>query len=140
MDWKKYNVLDFELKKFEGVRLWKNVCIQKITFWFILLRENDIFCIFAAFFETHNFEMKSSIRVRFRFERFTTRQIWDWKKYIFNVVLNASCFHFKKRQHVRVSVKNYPTIERRIDVWQLPVVHLATKSITDIVVQLSSLK
>ena len=49
LDWKKYNVLDSEFKKFGRVRFWKNVCIQKITFWFILLRENDNFCIFSAF-------------------------------------------------------------------------------------------
>ena len=134
MDWKKYNVLDFELKKLGRFRFWINVCIQKNTFWFNLLREKDIFCIFSAFFKTHNFEMKISKRVRFQFERFTTRRIWDWKKYIFKVVLNASCFHCKKTQHVRVSVKNYTTIERRIDVWQLSVVHLATKCKTDIVV------
>ena len=55
LDWKKYNTLDFELKIFRHVRFWKNVCIQKITFWFFLLRENEIFCIFRAFFKKHDF-------------------------------------------------------------------------------------
>ena len=38
-------------------------------------------------------EIKCSKRVIFWFKSFTTRQIWDWKKNIFKVVLNASCFH-----------------------------------------------
>ena len=47
--WKKYNAKDFELKNFRNVIFWKIVCIQKIMFWFFLLRENDIFYIFRAF-------------------------------------------------------------------------------------------
>ena len=45
---KKYNASDSELKNFRHFRFGKNVCIQKITFWFNLLRENDINCIFCA--------------------------------------------------------------------------------------------
>ena len=37
---KKYNALDFELKFFH---------IQKITYWFNLFRENDIFTFFLLF-------------------------------------------------------------------------------------------
>ena len=48
LDWKTYNALDFELNVFRHIRYRKNVCIQKITFWFFLLHENDIFCIFRA--------------------------------------------------------------------------------------------
>ena len=68
-----------------------------------------------------DFDLRGLQRVRFEIE----------KKYIFKAVLNASSFHFKKTQHVRVSVKNYTTFDRRIDFWQLPVVNLATKSTTD---------
>ena len=96
---------------------------------------------FWCFFKKHDFEMKYiqnasafDLKVLQRF-RFGIE-----KKYIFKVVLNASCFPFKKTQHVRVSVKNYTTIERPIDVWQLQVVHLVNKSTTNIVVQFSSLK
>ena len=49
LNWEKHYALDFESKIFRLVRFWKNVCIQKITFWFILFRENDIICIFCAF-------------------------------------------------------------------------------------------
>ena len=49
LDWKKYNALDFELKNFGYVIFWKSVSIQKITFWFILLRESETFRIFGAF-------------------------------------------------------------------------------------------
>ena len=60
---------------------------------------------FCCFSKEHDFELEISKRVRFWFKLFTTRQIWDWKKYIFKVVLNASFFHFQKIQHVRFSVK-----------------------------------
>ena len=36
----------------------KNICIQKITFLFILLCENDILCIFRAFFKSMIFDWK----------------------------------------------------------------------------------
>ena len=52
MDWQKYTALGFELQFFRHVRFWKNVCIQKITFWFFLLRENDISCIFHPFLKS----------------------------------------------------------------------------------------
>ena len=106
LDSKNYDPLDFALKNFGHVRFWKIVCIQKIVFWFNLIRENDLFCIFFwCFSKERDFELKISKRVRFWFKIYTTRQIWDWKKYIFKVVLNASFFHFKKIKHVRYSVK-----------------------------------
>ena len=43
----------------------KNFRIQKITFWFILLRENEFFLHFSCFFKKHDFELQISLRVRF---------------------------------------------------------------------------
>ena len=83
--WKKYNALDFELKLFPHVRFWKFVCIQKITFWFILLRENDIFRIFRAFLKSMILHWKFHYVLDF-----------DLKKN------NASDFDFKKTQRVRL--------------------------------------
>ena len=78
MDWKKDNALDFELKFFRHVRFWKNFRIQNAwTFWFILLRENDIFCIFGAFLKKHDFVLKFSLPVRFWLQKNTTRQILE---------------------------------------------------------------
>ena len=79
LDWKKYNALDFELKFFRPLRFWTIVCIRKITFWFILLRDNDIFCICSCFFKKHDFVLKISLRVRLWHEKTTTHQTWTWK-------------------------------------------------------------
>ena len=49
LDLRKHNALDFEYKTFRHVRFWKNFCIRKTTFGFILFRENDMFCFFRAF-------------------------------------------------------------------------------------------
>ena len=49
LDWKMYNALNFELKPYQFARFGKIVCIQKILFWFILLRENEIFPFFLLF-------------------------------------------------------------------------------------------
>ena len=65
LDWQKYNALDFELEVFRDVRFWKMFASKKITFWFFLLRENDIFCIFRAFFKKHDFQLKFSVGDRF---------------------------------------------------------------------------
>ena len=54
---------DFKLKTIQRVRfgienfstcqtLKKKVCIQKFTFWFFLLRKNDIYGIFCAFLKS----------------------------------------------------------------------------------------
>ena len=139
LDWKKLNVLDFELKKFGRVRFWKNVCIQKITFWFFLLRENDIFCIFTAFLKgkilnwkfqyKSDFDLKDLQRVGFGIE----------KKHLQSRIERVN-FFLKKTQDVIISVKSLTTFERRIGFWQLPAVHLATKSTTDIVVSFFPLK
>ena len=59
MDWKKHNALDFELKIFRHVRFWKIFRIQKITFWFILLRANDIICIYRGFLKSKILYWKS---------------------------------------------------------------------------------
>ena len=82
---KKNNALEFELKIFRHVTFRKNVCLQKITSWFFLLRENDIFCIFRAFLKSmilnikfhwvSDFELKKIQRVRFLNWFFTMRQI-----------------------------------------------------------------
>ena len=78
LDWKKYNALDFELKNFGHVNFWKNVCIQKTTFWFVLLCENDIFCIFGAFLKA-----------------------WFWKE----TFQNASHFNLKVLRGVRFGIE-----------------------------------
>ena len=59
--------------------VWKKVCIQKITFWFNLLRENDIFCLFGAFLRSI---------------------ILNWK------IRNASDFDLKVLQSVRFGIEN----------------------------------
>ena len=111
LDWKKYNALDFELKDFGHVFFWKNVCIQKTTFWFVLLRENDIFCIFGAFLKAwfwnvtfqnaSHFNLKVLQRVRFGIEKntfsksFWTRLVFLLKKH------NRSVFQLKIIQQLR---------------------------------------
>ena len=71
----------------------KNVCIQKITFWFFWLRENDIFCIFRVFLKSMN-----------RIEKFITCQILNRKKYNASDFelqkYNASDFEFEEKQRV----------------------------------------
>ena len=44
----------------------KKVCNQKVLFWTILFRENDMFCVLDAFFEKHDFELENLLSVRFR--------------------------------------------------------------------------
>ena len=78
VDWKKYNAVDFELKIFGNVIFWKSVSIQKITFWFNLLRENETFRIFGAFLEA-----------------------WFWKE----TLQNASHFKLKVLQRVRFGIE-----------------------------------
>ena len=138
-----YEASDCGLKEIQRVWFWiknfwtcqflkkcfhpKNHVLVQFTPW-----KRDIshfWCCFKSMILKWNF----SKRVTFQFKGSTARQIWDWKKYIFKVVLNVSCYPSKKTQHVRVSVKNYTTIERRLDGWQLPVVHLVNKSATNIV-------
>ena len=101
MNWKNHNALDFGSKVFRHVSFWKTFRIQKITFWFNLLRENDIFYIFCAFlksmvlnwkfnyvsdfelkkYNASDFKTKFLQRVRFWFKNFTTRQKLDLKFY-----------------------------------------------------------
>ena len=105
-DWKKYNALDFEFKVFRLVRFWDNVCIQKITFVFILLRENDIFCIFCAFSKSiilywkilyaSDFELKRKYNAS-DFEVEKTQRDRFWKKSFFRLV--------------RFSIKNLTTCQ-----------------------------
>ena len=101
----KYNALYFEKNFFSTCQILKNVCIQKITFWSFLLRENDIFCIFRSFFKKLDFELKFSVRDRFWIQKNPTRQILVLKKY------NASDFELKKIQRVRFWVKNNTTYQ-----------------------------
>ena len=111
LDWKKYNALDFELKIFGHVRFWKNVCIQKIRFWFILLRENDIFCIFGAFLKSiflnwkfqyaSDFDLRGLQRVRFEIEKNTFSKSY-WTRHFFILRKhNTSDFHLKVLQPLR---------------------------------------
>ena len=101
----KYNALDFELKNFGHVRFWKNVCIQKITYWFNLLRENDLLCIFGAFLKSMILNSKFQNASDFVSKVLQRARFGIQKKHIFKVVLNASCFPFKKTQNVTVSIK-----------------------------------
>ena len=76
----------------------KNFRIQKIAFWFILLRENDMFCVYRGLFESmilywkfhyvSDFELKKIQRVRF----------WIEKKY------NATDLEIKSFRLVRFSI------------------------------------
>ena len=87
VDWNKYNAFDFELKIFGHVNFWKSVSIQKITFWFNLLRENETFRIFGAvlkawfwnetFQNGSHFNLKVLQRVRFGIEKNTfSKSYW----------------------------------------------------------------
>ena len=80
-----YNASDFGLKKIQCVRFWnkifstcqilKNCLHSEITYWFILLLENEIFYIFCAF-----------LKAWFWIWNFIMCQILIWQKY------NASDF------------------------------------------------
>ena len=111
LDWKKYNSLDFELKNFGHVVFWKSVCIQKTTFWFVLLRENDIFCIFGAFSKawfwnetfqnSSHFTLKVLQRVRFGIEKNTFSKSF-WARLVFLLKKhNTSVFQLKIIQPLR---------------------------------------
>ena len=95
MDWEKYNALDFELKVFNKSNSEKNVCIQKITFWFILLPENDIFCIFRVLLKSMILNWKFYYVSDFELNKNTTRQILNLKEN------DASDFQLKFLQHVK---------------------------------------
>ena len=69
LDLRKHNALDFEYKTFRHVRFWKNFCIRKTTFGFILFRENDMFRFFVLFWRACSW-IENSI----------TWQIVNWKK------------------------------------------------------------
>ena len=88
----KDNALDLELKNFRHLTIWTNVCI-KTSFRNILLRENDMICIFGAFFEKRGFELKYSLRVRFCIKK--TRQILNLEED------NASVCDLKILQRIR---------------------------------------
>ena len=108
LNWKKYNALDFELKFFDMLDFEKNVCIQKITFWFFLLRENGIFRNFLAFSKSKllnwkfhyvsEFELKKIQRVRFWVKPLTTCQILN------ELLEHASDFECDNLQRVRFLV------------------------------------
>ena len=111
LDRKKNNVLDFELKKIGRVRFWKIVCIRKITFWFILLCENDIFCIFSALLKgkilnckfqyASDFDLKHLQRVGFGIEKKTFSKSY-WTRHVFILKKrNTSEFQLKIIQPLR---------------------------------------
>ena len=111
MDWKKYNVLDYELKKLGRVRFWINVCIQKITFWLTLFRENDIFCIFSDFLKikilnwkiqyASDFDLKFLQRIGFGIEKNTFSKSY-WTRHVFILKKhNMSEFQLKIIQPLR---------------------------------------
>ena len=49
--------------------------LQKITFWFILLRDNDIFCIYRGFLKSKILYWKFHYMSDFELKKNTTRQI-----------------------------------------------------------------
>ena len=103
LDWKKYYALDFELKTFRHVRFWKNVCIQKITSSFILLRENDIFCILCAF--------SKSMMLYWNFQNFSEFELKKRNASDFDLKKNASDSAKKILRLVRFWIKNLTTCQ-----------------------------
>ena len=141
---------DFGLKNIQRIRFWiekfwtcqvfeKKFASKKSRFGSFYSVKTTYFAFLVLFLKSiflnwkfqhaSDFDLRDLQRVRF-----------ENKKKILKVVLNLSFFHVKKIQHVRFSIKKFTTIERQIEVWQLPVVHLATKTTTDIVVYFSSSK
>ena len=87
---KTYKPSNFELKPSQSFRFWpkfiklwqnlKKKSIQKIPFWTVLLRENDIFCIFRPFSTSNVWKIGSSWCARFsetivRRDRFWCNQL-----------------------------------------------------------------
>ena len=59
----------------------------KNTYWIMLLRENGMFCIFAAFSRSMILKQKNQNRLVFRIRKFLIVTFWRWrisKPYIFN--------------------------------------------------------
>ena len=94
LDWKKYNALDFELKIFRLVRIWKIVCTQKSCFSSFYSVKTTYF-VFLCFLKKHDFESKISLCVRFSIEKNTSNQIFK------QIFYNASDFEWKILQRVR---------------------------------------
>ena len=67
-------------------------------------RENEIICIFRAFFKKNDFEMKFLLGVRFWIEKRKTRQTLT-KKY------NASCLDFEKIATRQICAANSTTCQ-----------------------------
>ena len=67
-------------ENFRHVRFWNRI-------WFNLLRENDIFA-FILLLKKHDFELKSSLRVRFWVQKITTRQFLNLETNILRRFLN----------------------------------------------------
>ena len=59
----------FWIKSFSNLQIFKKKYVQKITFRFLSLRENNNFCIIFMLFERHHFEFKTLQRVRFSIDR-----------------------------------------------------------------------
>ena len=97
----KNNALVFQLNIFRHARFWKIVCIQKITFWFFLIRQNDIFFFPRAFLKSiilfRNFLCLSD----FDLKKNTTRQVLTWKK------IQRVRFWKKKFRLVRFWIKHF---------------------------------
>ena len=55
---KNFNALCFEIKIFRHVRFWKKVCNQIITFWFILIHEDAMYCNSCAVLKSTIFNWK----------------------------------------------------------------------------------
>ena len=94
LDWKK-NALDFEFNIFPHVRLWKTSRIQKITYWFTLLRENDIFYIFCAVLKSMVLNWKFNYVSEFELKKNTMRQNVE------QIFYNVSHFECKILHRVR---------------------------------------
>ena len=88
----------------------------KATYFAFLLQFFEAWFWNETFQNASDFDLKVLQRVRFAIG----------KKHFQSRIERVMLSFQKKTQHVRVSVKNYTTLERRIDGWQLPAVHLAT--------------
>ena len=87
----KKNASAFEVKFSQRVRLWnksfstwqifQKINVRKITFRFLLLRENHIFFRLFKLSERHHFELKTLQPVRFRSKRNYNLSNFFWKLY-----------------------------------------------------------
>ena len=69
----------FEWKVLKRVRFGRNTCIQKITFWSVLLRGFNYFCIFLCFYWKQDFEFKYNTMSLLQLHNFERVEVCFWK-------------------------------------------------------------